>query len=73
MPSYTDEELNVFRMCIQLKKNGCKTSFQAEKEIYRRFWNLPSSKIHILVRHWFFHREKIDLLLNEINTTTQTE
>jgi hypothetical protein len=73
MPSYTDEELNVFRMCIQLKKNGCKTSFQAEKEVYRRFWNLSSSKIHILVRHWFFHREKIDLLLNEIDSTTQTE
>jgi len=73
MKSYTNEELDVFRMCIKLKKDGCKTSTQAEREIYRRFWNLSFSKIHSLVRHWFFHREKIDLLLNEIDSTTQTE
>ena len=71
--NYTDEELKVFRMCNKLKREGCKTSDEAERTLSKLFWDLSRSKIHTLVKHWFYNREKIDLLLNEEALITQTE
>ena len=71
--NYTDEELKVFRMCNKLKQDGCKTSDEAESRLSKVFWDLSRSKIHTLVKHWFYNREKIDLLLNEEALVTQIE
>jgi len=70
---YTDEELKVFRMCNKLKREGCKTSEEAESILSKVFWDLSRSKIHTLVKDWFYNREKIDLLLNENVLDTRTE
>ena len=71
--NYTDEELQVFRMCIKLKNEGCKTSGEAELAIYKLIWNLSRSEIHRLVKHWFYNREKIDVLLTKVLVPTQIE
>ena len=71
---YTDETLAVFRLCIQLKEHSCKTSSEAEREIYKVFWNLSYSQIHSLVKHWFHNREKIDTIFAaESRATKQNE
>jgi hypothetical protein len=73
MNSYTDEELDVFQFCFELKKNGCKTSSEAERAIYKIFWNLSYSRIHFLIKHWFHNRDKIEFLLHERAVRTQNE
>ena len=73
MHTYTDEELNVFEFCFILKKNGCKTSSEAERAIYKSFIDLSYSKIHFLVKHWFHNRDKIEFLLHERVVRTQNE
>jgi len=69
--SYTKEELDVFRECFVLLKQGCKNNTEAEKKLGIKFWNIPRSKIYSLVKIWFFHREKIDAILAQQDTHTQ--
>jgi len=69
MNPYTHEQLEVFRLCFKLKAEGCKTGSEAERAVYRQFWNLSFSQIHTLVKHWFFNREKIEHLLNTESIT----
>jgi len=60
---YTNDELEVFRMCKKLKEDGCKNNTEAEKRVGIQLWHMSPSSIQILVKQWFYNREKIDLLL----------
>jgi len=73
MRTYTDEQFEVFRLCIKLKAEGCKTSTDAEKIIYKSFWKLSRSDVHSLVNHWFHNRDKIEFLLDERAARTKNE
>jgi len=66
--SYTKEDLDVFRECFVLLKQGCKNNTEAEKKLGIKFWWLSRSKIYNLVKKWFIHREKIDAYLTEFDT-----
>ena len=70
---YTNDELEVFRMCNKLKKDGCKTSTEAEKRIGNAMWHMTSSSIQTLVKQWFYNREKIDVLIAEVDVETNAE
>jgi hypothetical protein len=69
---YTNDELEVFRLCNKLKEDGCKNNTEAEKKICILMWHMTPSSIQTLVKQWFYNREKIDLLLAEVDVETET-
>ena len=71
--TYTNEELEVFRMCIKLKESGCKTDTESEPILRRTFWNFRPSALQTLMKQWFYNREKIDVLLAEVDVETNAE
>jgi hypothetical protein len=66
--SYTQEDLDVFRECFILLKQGCKNNTEAEKKLGIKFWWLSPFKIYTLVKKWFNDREKIDAYLKELDS-----
>jgi hypothetical protein len=70
--AYTNEELEVFRMCIKLKQSGCKTDTEAEPILRRTFWNFRPSALQTLMKQWFYNRQKIDVLLAAAENQTES-
>lgn len=70
---YTEKEVEVFRYCLQLLSKGCKSSFEAEQELYKKFWWISRLGAEQLVRRFWQERHKIEELLigSDCNTNVK--
>jgi hypothetical protein len=64
---YTPNELEVFRYCFKLLSEGCKTSFEAERALRKKFWWVTHFDSERLVKRFWKERHKIEEVLTEID------
>lgn len=64
--SYTSEELEVFTACFALAEQGCKTSHELEKGLYKTIWWISPLESTRLVKVWIRDRKKIDEMLRQL-------
>jgi hypothetical protein len=63
---YTNNELEVFITCSLLISEGYTTSFELEKELYKRFWWITRISAERLVKQFYQNRRKIEEELNQL-------
>ena len=69
--AYTAQELDVFKYCFTLLAEGCKTSHEAEKALYKAFHWMTPLDAQRLVKLWIRDRQKIDETLRQLKEAPQ--
>jgi hypothetical protein len=64
--AYTHQELEVFTACFALAEQGCKTSHELEKGLYKTIWWISPLESARLVKVWIRDRKKIDDTLRQL-------
>jgi hypothetical protein len=69
--TYTSQELEVFKYCFTLLAEGCKTSHEAEKALYKAFHWMTPLEAQRFIKVWIRDRQKIDETLRQLKEAPQ--
>jgi hypothetical protein len=69
--AYTAQELEVFKVCSALYKEGCKNSHDMGRAVYRVVCWITPLETQRLVKLWCMDKLKIEAELDRLNTVTK--